>query len=299
VTTLTRHNDLTLDALRAAYRQGLAPAELLAAVAERIAAYPRRGVWIHLLAPSQVEAQCRALDTARRAGKPLPLYGVPFAVKDNIDVAGIPTTAGCPARPRVGIPDRLEFFGDAGAADLFQRACDFLRQSGADVFTIDFQPFQRTASLLYNGPWVAERLLAAGTLLRENPEALRPELRTILQGALRFSAADAFDALHELARLRRAADAQFARIDALLTPTAGTIYTHAEIAEQPLARNANLGYYTNFVNLLDQCGIAVPAGFLPSGLPWGVTLLAPAFHEPRILPLAARIHAGLVSEVPS
>src|SRR4029079_7197906 len=56
--------------------------------------------------------------------------------------------------------------------------------------------------------------------------------------------------------------------------------------------NAQLGHYTNFVNLLDLCGIAVPVGLQPDGLPFGVTLLSPAFTEAALLPVASRLHAA-------
>ena len=74
-------------------------------------------------------------------------------------------------------------------------------------------------------------------------------------------------------------------------PTSGTIYRIAEIAAEPFALNARLGHYTNFTNLLDLSAIAVPNGFQSNGLPAGVTLLAPAFHDPLIAAVSAAFQA--------
>ena len=60
-----------------------------------------------------------------------------------------------------------------------------------------------------------------------------------------------------------------------MLPTAPTIYTIEQVLADPIALNSRLGTYTNFVNLLDLCGLAVPAAMRPDGTPFGVTLLAP------------------------
>jgi len=75
-------------------------------------------------------------------------------------------------------------------------------------------------------------------------------------------------------------------VDCVITPTAGTIFTRAELLAEPVARNTDLGYYTNFMNLLDYAAVAVPAGFRPDGLPFGVTLFAPAHQDVPLLHLA-------------
>ena len=64
--------------------------------------------------------------------------------------------------------------------------------------------------------------------------------------------------------------------------------THARVAADPIGENARLGTYTNFVNLLDPCAVALPAGECDNGLPFGVQLIAPAFHDELVLDLAAR-----------
>jgi allophanate hydrolase len=452
-------HDLRISTLTRAYAAGaLTPRDVLAEVARRVAACPRRGVWISLLDAAAVDAQLQDVERRRKKWGPaaVPLAGVPFAVKDNIDVAGVQTTAACPAyaylpaqsatvvrrltdagaivvgktnldqfatglvgtrspygacenafdpayiaggsssgsavavaaglvsfslgtdtagsgrvpaafnsvvglkptrgrisaagvvpacrsldcvsiftndcadaelllrvaagdedadplsRPvppasaapkelsdiRCGVPrpEQLEFFGDRGAATLFAAAVDRARAVGVEIVQIDFSPFREAAKLLYDGPWLAERLEAAGTLLRECPDAVRPELRAILKDADRFSAADVFRAQRTLAGLRRAAANEWGRMEVLLLPTAGTIYRIAEVEADPLRLNRNLGHYTNFVNLMDLCGVAVPAGFLPAGVPMGVTFLAPAFEESVVLRIGAAFHARLLAE---
>ena len=111
-------------------------------------------------------------------------------------------------------------------------------------------------------------------------------VRGIVEGARRYTAADAFAAEYELRELRRAAEAQWERMDILLLPTTGTIYTHEAAAAAPVQLNTDLGYYTNFVNLLDLAAVAVPAGVRANGLPFGVSLLGPAFSEEALLSLA-------------
>lgn len=90
-------DQLSLDfaTLSAAYRDGLSPRELVAEVYRRIHAGRDQHVWTWLLPQEQVEAQALRLQQARAAGTVLPLFGRPFGVKDNIDVDGVPTSAGC------------------------------------------------------------------------------------------------------------------------------------------------------------------------------------------------------------
>jgi allophanate hydrolase len=165
-----------------------------------------------------------------------------------------------------------------------------VRRLGAQIVEFDYDPFRRTAEMLYEGPWVAERLEAAGPLFRERPGELRPELRAILGGATRYTALDVYKANYQLACLRRQADKVWQAADVLLLPTTGTIYTIAEIEADPLRLNRNLGYYTNFVNLLDLSAVAVPNGRLASGLPMGVTFIGRAFDDVRLLQLGAAFH---------
>jgi allophanate hydrolase len=155
---------------------------------------------------------------------------------------------------------------------------------------VDYTPFREAARLLYDGPWLTERRLAVGDFLDRRPDAVLPVVRDIILGADRFTAADAFAADYRLRALRRAVEPLWRDIDCLLTPTLPSIYTRAAVLADPVALNARLGHYTNHMNLLDLCAVAVPAGFLPSGLPFGVTVQAPAGHDRALLALADRLH---------
>jgi allophanate hydrolase len=72
-------------------------------------------------------------------------------------------------------------------------------------------------------------------------------------------------------------------------PTTGTIYEIAAVEADPVRLNSNLGLYTNFANLLDLSGLALPAGFRGNGLPFGISLLAPAFADHALLDLGNRL----------
>lgn len=440
-----------LASLQAAYRQGVTPEQVIAALDARIAARGTDHVWIHRLPLASVLAQARALPVRRAAGEALPLYGLPFAIKDNLDVAGLPTTAACPeftytaaatapvvqrlidagallvgktnldqfatglvgvrspygapssvfdpayisggsssgsavavaaslvsfalgtdtagsgripaafnnlvgwkptrgllstrglvpacrsldcisvfaltcddacavarvvsavdpgdpySRPaptrvtpwpaafRFGVPPvaQREFFGDTAAAVLFEEAIARLKGLGGQAVEFDFAPFRETAELLYAGPWVAERLAAIQPFYEAHPRALHPVTAAIIGGGSRYSAVDTFRAFYRLEELRRQTEPVWRQMDLMLLPTAGTIYTHAQVAADPVQLNTNLGLYTNFVNLLDLSAVAVPAGFRPDGLPFGITLLAPAFQDEALLQLGARCHRAL------
>jgi allophanate hydrolase len=191
---------------------------------------------------------------------------------------------------RFGVPavDQLQFFGDDEAAELYVMAIADLEAMGGTKVEIDFALFRAAADLLYSGPWVAERLAAVGPFLEKHADEMNPVVRDIIAGARRFSAVDAFNAEYKLRELRRATEAEWARMDVLLLPTTGTIYTHEAVAADPVRLNTNLGYYTNFVNLLDLAAIAVPAGFRPNGLPFGISIIGPAFTDLGLLSLAGR-----------
>ncbi|HEY9198593.1 MAG TPA: allophanate hydrolase, partial [Gammaproteobacteria bacterium] len=440
------NQSLDIAALQSGYTAGrFSPREVVELVLARIAEQPDRHAWITVLPRERLLAYADAL--SRRAPDSLPLYGIPFAVKDNIDLAGAPTTAACPdfaytpehsahavqrlidagaipigktnldqfatglvgtrspygacenafngeyisggsssgsavavavgqvsfalgtdtagsgrvpaafnnliglkptrglvstrgvvpacrsldcvsvfalsaadtravfdvlahfdaAEPfarrapacpesqlpvqgmRCGVPraDQLQFFGDADSARLFAAAVENMRELGAEVREIDFSPFLQAARLLYAGPWVAERYLAIRELLEQRPEVIHPVTRDIIAGGAMPSALDAFSAGYRLAELKRASEAVFNEVDLLLTPTAGTIYRIDAVNADPVQLNSNLGYYTNFMNLLDLCAVAVPAGFRDDGLPFGVTLCAPAFQDRALLEIAA------------
>ncbi|HYC46988.1 MAG TPA: allophanate hydrolase [Burkholderiales bacterium] len=427
---------------RAYASRGLTPARVvdhvLAEIARSAAANP---AWIHVFAREALLERAAEIGRARARGERLPLYGVPFAVKDNIDVAREPTTAACPAfryvaretaevvkrletagaicigktnmdqfatglvgtrspygacvnpydaryiaggsssgsavavalgqvsfalgtdtagsgrvpagfcnivgvkptralvgtrgvvpacrsldcvsifaqtvedatavlatagsvRPehvegrtalRCGVPSQLEFFGDAHAERAFDRALETLRSIGGDVVEVDFEPFLATARLLYEGPWVAERLAAIRSFFDKSSADMDPVVRQIIGGGARFSAVDVFEAQAELERLAGVCARVWDGVDALFVPTTGTIYRIDEVRADPIRLNSNLGYYTNFVNLLDLAAIAVPATFRDDGLPFGVTFIAPAFEDALLAQWGSRFSARAAS----
>ena len=439
--------DLRLDALAQAYRAGqFSPRALIASLRERaLALNPEFNTFIHILTADELEPYLTALDGA--SPDTLPLYGVPFAIKDNIDLAGIETTAACPAfayqaeqdativaqlialgaiplgktnldqfatglngtrspyglcrnsvhadypsggssagsslavalglasfalgtdtagsgrvpaslnnlvglkatkglistagvvpacrtldcvtfftttaaeasqllaltavrdprdeysrnNPawngaqafgvpapgfRFGVPDRLEFLGCAESEALYHRAKERLIALGGVPVTIDFSPFLAAATLLYDGPWVAERYHVAGKLIEQQPDAVLPVIRAVLQKAPGTDAVAAFDAQYRLQRFKTECDALLANLDCVLTPTYPRPVSLAELADEPVKRNAELGVYTNFMNLLDYAAVAVPVGEMANGLPSGVTLFGRAFTDQYLLSLA-------------
>jgi len=439
---------LEIAALARAYAGSeLTPEAVLREVYSRADQSPAKNVWISRV---PLEAALAALDAARSrraGGEPTPLFGVPFAVKDNIDVAGIPTTCACPSfgyvpaenasvverliragaivvgktnmdqfatglvgvrsphgacssafdpryisggsssgsavavalglasfalgtdtagsgrvpaafnnvvgykptrgvlnvaggfpachsldcvsvfaasasdaalvlaaaagqeardsysRPlpsdesfgnhfRFGLPraDQLEFFGDQATPALFAAAVAQLEAIGGSKVEFDFAPFRAAADLLYAGPWVAERLTGLEAVLRQDPPDFDPTVREILRGASAIRGVDAFRAVHRLKDLDRETAGTWAEIDVMLVPTAATIYTIEQVRSEPMLLNSNLGHYTNFVNLLDLCGVAVPAGFRPDGLPFGISLIAPKERDYAVLRLADAFH---------
>ncbi|MDF5713862.1 MAG: allophanate hydrolase [Rhizonema sp. NSF051] len=436
---------LDIESLLTAYRKAqLQPTDVIDEVYRRIAARLNDAVWIHLL--PKAEAQAQALTGSNPDD--LPLYGIPFAVKDNIDVAKMPTTAACPAYsyipektatvverllqagailigktnldqfatglvgmrspygacssvfnddyisggsssgsavavaaglvsfslgtdtagsgrvpaafnnivglkptrgvlsksgvvpacrsldcvsiftlncqdaalvwelargfdksdsysrqvpPQIeeipssfffGVPkaDQLEFFGDVAAADLYEHGLQRLKDIGGKLVEIDFQPLHQAANLLYSGAWVAERLAAIQSFFETQADAIHPVVRQIISNGLRYTAVDTFKSFYALEALKQSLSQQWQKVNILALPTTGTIYTKAEVEADPITLNTNLGYYTNFVNLMDLCAIALPSGFRANGLPTGITLIGQAFQDAALCQLGKRYH---------
>jgi allophanate hydrolase len=429
------------------------------AALDRVAAYGtvQPAVWITLIDASAVLARAAEVDAAVAAGVGLPLAGVPFAVKDNIDVAGLPTTAACPAfayraeqtapvvqrlldagavligktnldqfatgltgsrspygalgsaynrayvsggsssgsavavaaglvafalgsdtagsgrvpaalnglvglKPTRGrwstrglVPacrsldcvsvlansaadaalvdqvvagfdaadpyarrepvaegaeldrftfalprrEQLDWLGDRESPRLFEAALARLTTMGGRAVEVDIAPLLEAAQLLYQGPWVAERTAAVEALLRGDPAAIHPVVRGILAGGLSITAVDAFRGEYALRGHQREAEAIWAAADVLVLPTTPTTYRVAEVLAEPLALNANLGRYTNFVNLMDLSAVAMPAGFRENATGFGVSMIGPSWADLCLLELARRYESvGPMPETP-
>jgi allophanate hydrolase len=449
--SLQPHLNLSIRHLQYAYRQGLlGPAGLVERIRARIAEHAEDNIWIHVLSDAELAPYLTRLANADPGQ--LPLYGIPFAIKDNIDLAGVPTSAGLPelawtpersatvverliaagalpigktnldqlatglvgtrspygavpnafdpayiaggsssgsaaavahglvsfalgtdtagsgrvpaalnnlvgvkptrglistrgvlpacrtldcvslftldladaadlmqiavafdpedpfSRPapggtalaskgeapgpafHFGVPAELEWFGDDESRSLFEATAVRLIALGGKPVTIDFTPFADAARLLYEGPWVAERYAAIEDWICSRPETLHPVTRAIIEPAAEARAVDAFKAQYRLAELKRDVEAYWSELSCILTPTIATPYRIAEVDADPIRLNSNLGYYTNFMNLLDLAAVAVPAGMRPDGLPFGVTLFGPAFSDSVLARLAERLH---------
>jgi allophanate hydrolase len=194
-----------------------------------------------------------------------------------------------------GVPEKLEFFGDDHAEERYRAAVSALSESGGTSVEFDYEPFSSAASLLYKGPWVAERLAAIKEFLAGDPESVDLTVGAIIRGGEKYTAVDAFEAAYALEALRRETEAVWKQVDFLLLPTAPTQYPIEQVQAAPVGLNANLGVYTNFVNLLDLAAVAIPAGFKPNGLPFGVSLIGKAFTDDGLLRVAGRLHRRLAT----
>jgi allophanate hydrolase len=177
---------------------------------------------------------------------------------------------------RVGVPKQPQLDSSIGYDAAWVQALARLQALGAQVVELDFQPLHAVARLLYEGPWVAERYLAVRSLIEKNPAAMDPTVASIIGSARGFSAADAFAAQYTLRQAQQQAQGLWQQVQMLMVPSAPRHPRFEEVAAQPVAANAALGAYTNFVNLLGWSALALPSGFTPQGLPFGVTFIGPA-----------------------
>jgi allophanate hydrolase len=194
---------------------------------------------------------------------------------------------------RIGVPiaGQRIFFGDKESASAYDAAIARCAALGMQIVEIDIEPFYETARLLYEGPWVAERYIVLRSLLASDPDSIHPVTKEIILQGSRPSAVDAFAAFYKLEELRRVRDHTFRQIDAILLPTAPTVYTVKQVLADPIQLNSRLGTYTNFVNLLDLCGLAIPSAMRGDGAPFGVTLLAPGGRDALLSSIGRVLHA--------
>jgi allophanate hydrolase len=204
-----------------------------------------------------------------------------------------PALSAFPSGIRLGVPrpDQLQFFDDEDASAAFSQDVRLAQSLGARIVEFDFEPFAEVARMLYDGPWVAERYAAVRPLIETNPGAFHPVTRAIIESARKFDAVAAFEAFYRLADRKRRTSRVWSEFDAMVVPTMPRFYTVAEVEADPVRLNSRLGTYTNFVNLLDLCAIAVPAGVRGDGLPSSVTLISPSGADGLIAGLAAAIGA--------
>jgi len=259
------------------------------------------------LSASGVVPACRTLDTisvfAGDVGDAFRVYQEACAF-DEADAFSrafpSPAISAFPSGFRLGVPrpDQRQFFDDADSSAAFSRDLQHVESLGARIVEFDFEPFAEVARALYEGPWVAERYAAVKSLIETNPEALHPVTRAIIEGARKFDAFAAFEAFYRLAGQKRKTSRVWSQFDAMAVPTIPRLYTVAEVEADPIRLNSKLGTYTNFVNLLDLCAIAVPSGLRADGLPSSVTLIAPAGADGLIAGLAAAIQGRPAASPP-
>lgn len=198
---------------------------------------------------------------------------------------------------RFGVPteESLEFFGDDESKSAYANAVDVLAGLGGVAIRFDYELFRSAASLLYSGPWVAERTAAVKGFAAEHPGVFDATVGAIIRGGERYSAVDAYEGAYALQEIRRKTDVVLDEMDFLLLPTAPTTYKISEVLAEPVELNSRLGYYTNFVNLLDLAAVAIPAGMKGNGLPFGVSLIGTAFTDDGLLSMADRLHRKLAT----
>jgi allophanate hydrolase len=201
-------------------------------------------------------------------------------------------TAHSPTDRTVGIPapEYLEFFGDEEARGMYEEVRDQLGDAFDETVTVDFEPFVETAELLYGGPWVAERLEAIEEFVAAQADSMHPVVEQVVVRGEQYSALDTFRAFHELEQLKQACDSVFDAVDVIVTPTTGTTYTVEAVHDQPVERNSNLGYYTDYVNLLNLSAVAVPTGRFVDGPGFGVTVLGEGGDDALVASVGQRVH---------
>jgi allophanate hydrolase len=255
---------------------------------------PSRGI----LSTRGTVPACRSLDCVSIFALTVPDAARVFAVASTFDDQDpcsrkLPLyPGGFPSRFRFGVPEpsQRNFDGDGDSAAAFESAIARMETLGGTPVPVDLAPWQAVAAMLYDGPWVAERHAAIRAFFDAQPDALDPSVRSIISGASRYTATDVFAATARLGAMEVALRWWWQSLNVLLVPTAPTSYTIAAIQADPIELNRRLGTYTNFVNLLDLAALAVPSAFKPNGLPFGITLIAPAGSDLALAEMGQRYH---------
>jgi len=248
---------------------------------------PSRGRWSNRgLVPA-----CRSLDCITVLSKQAELAARVDAVVTAFDAEDPFSRRAEPAKTpvrKIGLarPGQLNWLGDHQSERMFGWAVERIKAMGCELVEVDIAPLLETAKLLYQGPWVAERTAAVGAILDENPDAIHSVVREILEGGKSVTGVETFEGYYKLKAFQRHAEALWETVDGLLLPTTATTYRLRELEAAPMALNALLGLYTNFVNLLDMSAIAVPAGFRDNATGFGVTLIGPAWADDALLAFA-------------
>ena len=249
-----------------------------------------------VVSTSGVVPACRSLDCVTVFAKELPDIQSVFEVINKYDEEDIYSREYVETKQKAkssftfAIPkkEHLKFFCDEQAEKLFEEAVKKFESLGGEAVEIDYTPFDESANLLYSGPWVTERYIAIKETITKTPEVVNETVRTIIAGGDKIDAINYFESEYTLKKNRKVMDKIFKNYEFVLTPTTGTIYKIEEVNADPIQLNTNLGYYTNYMNLLDLCAVAVPAGFRDNGLPFGVTIVADKFEENKILDYSSK-----------
>lgn len=195
-----------------------------------------------------------------------------------------------------GVPNgpHLDFDSDVDAKINFSHAVRALESIGGRRVDIDFDPFAKVGAMLYESAFVAERFAAVGAFIKahieKKPEDFNEIVASIILPGERWSAHHVFTAQRTLRSLCKVAMRDvWPFIDFLLVPSIPRPVRLDEALQDPIKKNSLLGRYTNFVNLMDYCAMAVPT---PPGaeektdVPRGCTIIAPAFNDREIIALA-------------
>jgi len=253
-----------------------------------------------MISTAGVVPACRTLDcvsvfalTVDDAVTALAAMAAPDAADPFSRDRPLQALAPLPAKLRLGVPrnGQLIFFGDKASEAAYAQALQAWTALGATLVEFDMEPFYEAARLLYEGPWVAERYLVIRDLLASSPDSIHPVTREITAAGSRLTAAETFAALYRLQSLRKITERAFADMDGMILPTAPTAYSTKQVLANPIELNSRLGTYTNFVNLLDLCALALPAAMRPDGIPFGITLLAPAGGDAMLASIGRVFHA--------